>query len=160
MGIVIVLLCAPFFALCGALSPGKAIAQSSQPNQIAQPGALPDIAPNITPNVAKEKHTPVRVLGDRLPEMPTVAASVAIPVAPLGFTAPGSIYLGQRYSMASLDFLGDDHILFTFRVPGLIRRENGYKPGEDERQIRAVVVEVKSGRVEAEACLLYTSRCV
>ena len=151
MSVISLLLCAPFFALCGALSPCKAIAQSSQPNPIAQQGSLPDITPNIVPNGAKEKHTPVRVLGDRLPEMPTIAASVTIPVVPLGFTAPGSIYLGQRNSMASLDFLGDDHLLFTFRVPGLIRRENGHKPGEDERQIRAVVVEVNTGRIEAEA---------
>jgi hypothetical protein len=53
--------------------------------------------------------------------------------------------------MCSLDFLDNDRLLFTFRVPGLIRRENGHKPGEDERQIRAVVVDVKTGRVEAEA---------
>jgi hypothetical protein len=147
MSIVIAILCAHYFAVYGVLPPGKVIAQSNQPNPTVQSGALPDIAPNG----AKEKHIPVRVLGDRLPEMPTVAASVTIPVAPMGFTAPGPIYLGQRHSMASLDFLNDDHLLFTFRVPGLIRRENGHKPGEDERQIRAVVVDVKTGRVEAEA---------
>jgi hypothetical protein len=150
MGIVLVLLCAHLFALWGLFSFGTVLAQSSQPNPIAQSGTLPDIVPNIATN-AKEKHAPVRILGDRLPEKPTIAPSFTIPAAALGFTAPGSIYLGFRYSMASLDFLDDDHLLFTFRVPGLIRRENGRIPGEDERQIRAVVVEIKTGRVEAEA---------
>jgi hypothetical protein len=150
LGIVIVLLCVHFFALNGLLSPDKVLAQSGQLNPAGQPGALPDIVPNIVPS-AKEKHTPVRLLNDRLPEKPTVVPAFTIPVAALGFTAPGAIYLGHRFSLASLDFLSDDHLLFTFRVPGLIRRENGHKPGEDERQIRAVVVEVKTGRVEAQA---------
>ena len=146
---VALLVCVPFFAPC------RVPAQSSQLNPAAQADTLPDIVPNNVPspvpNGGKEKHVPVRLLGDHLPEKPTIAPSFTIPVEPLGFTAPGPYYMWQRYSMASLDFLGDDHLLFTFRVPGLIRRENGHKPGEDERQIRAIVVDVKTGRAEAEA---------
>ena len=54
--------------------------------------------------------------------------------------------------MVSLDFIGEDRLLFSFRVPGLIHRE--LKPGEtadsEERQIRAVVLTLPDGKVEAE----------
>jgi len=36
------------------------------------------------------------------------ATVFTIPVGPLGFTAPGSIYLGQRNSLVSLDFLDEN----------------------------------------------------
>jgi len=81
------------------------------------------------------------------PEPPRVRATVqpafTIPVEPLGFTAPASFYLGTRVSVASLDFLDENHLLFTFRVPGLIHRDprdlSGSDPGQ-ERQIRALVL--------------------
>jgi hypothetical protein len=88
------------------------------------------------------------VLPDRLPEKPSQPPAFKIAVEPLGFTAPGSIYMGQRNSAASLDFLDENRLLFSFRVPGLIRREAGE---DEERQIRAVVVSLPSGKVEAEA---------
>jgi len=86
---------------------------------------------------------------DSLPSKPTVPPTITIPAEPLGFSAPGSIYLGQRNALVSLDFLDENRLLFTFRVPGLIRRE----PGErgEERQIRAVVLSLPTGEVEAEA---------
>ena len=77
-------------------------------------------------------------------------ASFTIPVEPLGFFAPGAIYQGQRESLVSLDFLDEDHLLFTFHAPGLIRRE-GNPAAENERQIRAVVLALPSGAVDAEA---------
>jgi hypothetical protein len=72
-------------------------------------------------------------------------------VEPLGFTGPGSVYLGQNISFASLDFLDENRLLFTFRVPGLIRREGGSDQGSGERKIRALVLTLPSGAVEAEA---------
>ncbi len=74
-----------------------------------------------------------------------------IPIGPLGFTAPGAIYMGARNSMASLDFLDENQLLFTFRIPGLLHRDLPNKDGSDERQIRAVVIELPKGTVEAEA---------
>ena len=90
-----------------------------------------------------------RIVNDSLPSKPTVPPTIIIPAEPLGFSAPGSIYLGQRNALVSLDFLDENRLLFTFRVPGLIRRE----PGErgDERKIRAVVLSLPTGNVEAEA---------
>jgi hypothetical protein len=73
-------------------------------------------------------------------------------VEPLGFSPPGPLYLGQRNSLVSLDFIDENRLLFTFRVPGLIHRE--LKAGEtgegDERKIRAVVLTLPNGNVETE----------
>ena len=96
-----------------------------------------------------------RLLSNHFPEQPTLSPVGSIPLAPLGFTAPNSTYLGSRNTFVSLDFIDEDRLLFTFRVPGLIHRD--LKTGEesDERQIRAVVLKLPQGkdeaRVEAEA---------
>jgi hypothetical protein len=89
-----------------------------------------------------------------------------IAVEPLGFTAAGAFYLGQRNSLASLDFLDEDRLLFTFRVPRLIRREaRENETGESktpenetekndavqERPIRALLLALPAGTVAAEA---------
>ena len=91
-----------------------------------------------------------RPLPDRLPDKPSIPAVLTIPVEPLGFSAPGPIYLGQRNSLVSLDFLDENRILFTFRVPGLMHRETSAE-WTDERQIRAVVLALPAGTVAAEA---------
>jgi hypothetical protein len=90
-----------------------------------------------------------RQIPNHFPAEPTVAPSFSIPVEPLGFTAPGALYLGARNTMASLDFIGEDKLLFTFRVPGLLHRDTTNND-EDERQIRAVVLGLPQGNVEAE----------
>jgi len=53
--------------------------------------------------------------------------------------------------MVSLDFLDENRLLFTFRVPGLLHREAGDHEWSDERQIRAVVLALPAGTVTAEA---------
>jgi hypothetical protein len=77
----------------------------------------------------------------------------SIPVGLLGFSGPGPLYLGERNAMASLNFIGEARLLFTFRVPGLIRRslKPGEEPESDVRQIRALVLNISTGAVEAEA---------
>lgn len=85
----------------------------------------------------------VLVLKGGVPERPTTPAVLSIPVEPLGFTAPGALYLGERVSLVSLDFLDENHLLFSFRVPGLIRRDQ-QQQGE-ARQVRAVVLDLSSG---------------
>jgi hypothetical protein len=111
------------------------------------PGARAQASAAFAPDPSRlEKQ---RIVTDSLPSKPTVPPTFSIPAEPLGFSAPGSIYLGQRNALASLDFLDENRLLFTFRVPGLIRRA----PGErgEERQIRAVVLSLPTGDVEAEA---------
>jgi len=84
---------------------------------------------------------------------PTVTASqppaFSIPVEPLGFYPPGPFYLGQRDTLVSLDFLDENRLLFTFRAPGLIRRTS--PDSDDERQIRAEVLNLPQGNEETEA---------
>lgn len=107
-----------------------------------------------SPGFAPDRFRPVkeRVLPSGYPDKPSMPPSWTIPVEPLGFSPPGSLYLGQRNSLVSLDFIGEDRLLFSFRVPGLIHRE--LKPGEtadsEERQIRAVVLTLPEGNVESE----------
>jgi hypothetical protein len=89
-----------------------------------------------------------RTLGAKFPDKPTVAPSFTIPVDALGFAAPGVLYLGMRYTFVSLDFLSEDQVLFTFRVPSLQRREAG---SEDSRQIKAVLLALPTGTIVAQA---------
>jgi hypothetical protein len=107
----------------------------------ATQGQMPDApAPTLVPQE--------RALPERLADKPFQPPAFKIPVGPLGFSAPGAISLGQRNSVVSLDFLDENRLLFTFRVPGLIHRESGEY---EERQIRAVVLTLPAGTVEAEA---------
>ncbi|MGO9317362.1 MAG: hypothetical protein ACLPXT_14470 [Terracidiphilus sp.] len=104
-------------------------------------GQMPDApAPTLIPQE--------RALPDRIAEKPSQPPALLIPVAPLGFSSPGAINLGLRNSVVSLDFLDENRLLFTFRVPGLVHRDAG--EGE-ERKIRAVVLKLPEGVVEAEA---------
>jgi hypothetical protein len=120
-----------------ALLPGAVLIAAQQALAAAQTGSSARI---------KERMQP-----ERLPEKPTLPPAFTIPVDTLGFSAPGPIYLGQRNSMASLDFIDENRLLFTFRVPGLMHREVGDHAGEDARQIRAVVLTLPEGKVTAEA---------
>lgn len=90
-------------------------------------------------------------LSDHLPGKPSIPPLAKIPLKQLEFASPNPNYLGYRYSMASLDFLGENHLLFTFRVPGLIRRGPGQHQDYSERKIRALVISLPSGKVQADA---------
>ena len=98
------------------------------------------------PKDSKDTSPPEPAKPEQPPSQP---AAFAIPVEPLGFFAPGAIYQGQRESLVSLDFLDEDHLLFTFHAPGLMHRDENPNAG-DERQIRAVVLALPSGTVNAE----------
>lgn len=79
--------------------------------------------------------------------------AITIPATPLGFSAPAAFYLGDRFAQASLDFLDEDNLLFTFRVPGLMHREPS-TPGQspmDQRHIHAMTLSLPSGKVTGEA---------
>lgn len=91
-----------------------------------------------------------RFLTNKFPDKPSLPPAWNIPVEPLGFTAPGAIYLGARNSLVSLDFIDENHLLFTFRIPGLLHREAAKGEESDERQIRAVVLKLPEGSVESE----------
>ncbi|UWZ81726.1 hypothetical protein [Occallatibacter riparius] len=81
----------------------------------------------------------------------TVQPSFSIAAEPLGYSQPASFYLGMRSALMSLDFLDEDRLLFTFRVPGLISRSHRNEETENERKVRAVVLRLPQGNVESEA---------
>jgi hypothetical protein len=85
------------------------------------------------------------------PVRATLPPALTIPIEPLGFTAPASFYLGARNSLISLDFLDEEHLLFTFRVPGLIHRDSHGADDTHERQIRAIVLRLPQGTIQSEA---------
>jgi hypothetical protein len=99
---------------------------------------------------ARPRPLKTRLLPDHFPPQSTVAPSFSIPVDPLGFSPPGPLYLGARNTLASLDFIGEDKLLFTFHFPGLLHRDAANGNGSDERQIRAVLLDLPQGSVEAE----------
>jgi hypothetical protein len=70
-----------------------------------------------------------------------------IDVAPLGYAPPGAFYLTYRLTSASLSFIDDDHVLFTFRVGGLLKRLPSDRDGDDDQQIRALVLDARTGAV-------------
>jgi hypothetical protein len=137
-------------ALFGALTLVPLKAQQELPPAPAPAVSAPapgssETAPKSSPPLKE------RFLVDRFPDQPSLPPKFTIPIGPLGFTAPGPIYMGARNSMASLDFLGENRLLFTFRIPGLLHRDQTNSDDSDERQIRAVVLELSKGTVEAEA---------
>ncbi len=95
--------------------------ETAVPAQSAAPAPAPAAPP------VKE-----RFLVGKFPDKPSLPPAWSIPVEPLGFTAPGAIYLGSRNSLASLDFLDENHLLFTFRVPGLLHRDTANGQDSDE----------------------------
>jgi hypothetical protein len=98
----------------------------------------------------RQKPIRARLIPDHFFADPSIAPTWSIPVDPLGFSPPGPLYLGARNALASLDFIGEDKLLFTFRVPGLLHRDPTNSNAGDERQIRAMVLDLPQGNVEAE----------
>jgi hypothetical protein len=99
---------------------------------------------------AEKKKDAAGERGERRAVRATVQPSFTIPVEPLGFSTPASFYLGMRNALASLDFLDENRLLFTFRVPGLISRSHRGEDTENERNVRAVVLRLPEGNVESE----------
>jgi hypothetical protein len=144
------------FSICGVLAFFSVLA-------LVQLGAQEEIPPAPAPAVAAptpsstepapKSSPPVkeRFLVDRFPDKPSLPPVFTISIEPLGFIAPSSNYMGTRNSMASLDFLDENRLLFTFRIPGLMHRDQLNNDDNDERQIRAVVLSLPKGTVEAEA---------
>ncbi len=87
----------------------------------------------------------------KLQTPPAIAPSTRIEVESLGFRAPSRFYLAYRVPSATLDFIDDKHLLFTFHRSMLMRREER-EPEEDEDQtIAALVLELPSGKVVERA---------
>ncbi|AXC09629.1 hypothetical protein ACPOL_0244 [Acidisarcina polymorpha] len=77
--------------------------------------------------------------------------TLRIPTDPLGYHPLSSFYLMGRTSSVSLDFVDDDHLLFTFRVPVLLKRLVECGPEDEDQLIRAMVIHLPDGKVERSA---------
>lgn len=72
---------------------------------------------------------------------------VSMDVDPLGYKPPGAFYLTYHLSSAAMGFFDDDHLLFTFRVGGLMKRLPGDPEADEDQEIRAVVLDLKTRTV-------------
>jgi len=118
----------------------------------------PPDAPKPHVETISEQRIQPRQLPVYFPSKPSIPPDWTIPTDALGFSPPGALYLGERNSLASLDFMGEDRLLFTFRVPALLRRKPGEAGDSDQREIRAVVLALPNGTVESEANWLVHDR--
>jgi hypothetical protein len=82
---------------------------------------------------------------------PDLKPAMSIAVAPLGYLPPGAFYLTYRLSSSAMGFFDNDHLLFTFRVGGLLKREPNEPANDDDQKIRAVVLDLRTGEVLKQA---------
>ena len=124
---------------------------------LALTGAVPFAGARAQRPDAPRPHLAPRALSGEFRLKPSIPPSWTIPVDDFGFAPPGPLYLGQRNSLVSLDFLSEDRLLFTFRVPALLRRTPGVD-SSNEREIRVVVLSLPSGVLESESHWLVYDR--
>ena len=77
--------------------------------------------------------------------------TLRIATDPLEYYPLSSFYLMSRTSSSSLDFIDNEHLLFTFRVTGLLKRLPECNSGDEDQVIRALVIHLPDGRVERSA---------
>ena len=95
--------------------------------------------------------TTLAAWGSRHDKVEGPAPAVRISTATLGYYPLSSFYLMGRTSSVSLDFIDDDHLLFTFRVPGLLKRMPECKSDDEDQVIRAMVLHLPDGAIERSA---------
>ncbi len=83
----------------------------------------------------------------RLQAPPPIPPVTHIPVESLGFRAPSRFYLAFRVPSATLDFVDDTHLLFTFHQATLMHREEKEPEDDEDQTIAAVLLELPGGKV-------------
>jgi hypothetical protein len=74
---------------------------------------------------------------------------VRIPLGPMGYQALAPEFLLAGSSMLTVHFVDKDHLLITFNVRRLMKREVDPPPDDDDRTIGAFLAELPSGKVLA-----------
>lgn len=77
--------------------------------------------------------------------------AVRIPVGPLGFIAPSPAYLSFRYALTTVDFIDNDHLLFTYHAHTLMQRIPNDDGRDNDQVIHAEVLDIASGKVTQQA---------
>jgi hypothetical protein len=75
---------------------------------------------------------------------------LTIPVAPLGFQVLPLRFLSTLATMNTLHFVDENHLLFTFTVRSLMQRLPDAEPDDDDRNVKAVLLELPTGKVLAQ----------
>src|ERR1700761_947391 len=78
---------------------------------------------------------------------PPPGLEARIPVGPLGYRPPGSLYLLSGRAFSTLDFIDAHHLLFTFHQPRLMRRREHVGRMDNDQMIQAVVLSLPQGEV-------------
>jgi hypothetical protein len=81
------------------------------------------------------------------PALPAIQPTASIAVTPLGYQPPSDAYLTARPSFVSLDFVDENHLLFTFHKAGLLKRMPDCPPDDQDQGIIAQVIEIPGGKV-------------
>src|SRR5437764_139662 len=76
-------------------------------------------------------------------------APVRIPLEPMGFEPLYQEFLLAGSSMLTVDFVDKDHLLVTFGLRRLMKREANDPANDADRMIGAFLVELPSGKVLA-----------
>ena len=69
-----------------------------------------------------------------------------IPLAPFGFQTLSSRYLLEGASMVTVDYVDEGHLLVTFGISRLMPRLPDCPPDDADRIVKAVLIELPSGR--------------
>ena len=107
--------------------------------------ALPLLLLSAWGTASAKSHAPA---GDTPPGATLLAH---VPVAPLGYQAPGGLYMLSRESFSSLDFIDSQRLLFTFHVSKLLHRDQDASASDDDQMIHAEVLDLPSGKVVTSA---------
>jgi hypothetical protein len=86
---------------------------------------------------------------DQKPAQPT--PTVRIPESSLGYVAPSETYLHLRYALTTVDFIDNDHLLFTYHVNRLMQRIPNDDASDNDQTIHAEVLDIASGKVMQQA---------
>ena len=80
-----------------------------------------------------------------------IIPEVKIPVVPLGYLPPGDLPAFSYYAMVELHFIDEDHVIFAFNTPGLLKRDDNCPNADVQRMVRAVVFQLPSARILRQA---------
>src|SRR5580765_2434273 len=74
------------------------------------------------------------------------APAAHISLQPLGFELPQTQFLLAGGTMMTLDYVDDKHLLLTYTSRKLMKRLPECPPGDQDRNIDAVLIELPSGK--------------
>lgn len=77
--------------------------------------------------------------------------AISIPVKSLGYLPPGAMPAFDQQALVGLHFIDETHLLFTFNIEGLLQRDHKCSASDSQRMVRAVVLDIPSGKVEKQA---------